>query len=194
MNEEILRSYGAIVKNLEKGEYLFYEGDKARNYFQVQEGRLKMFNVSEEGKEFTQGYFEDGESLGEPPLLLHECYPASAAATQPTTVYKLTGEHFQKLLKEHPEAQAALLMRLARRLYSKSTSLRNLANTCPEARIVTFLDSYKKHAQQESRVRIPYTRQEIANATGLRVETVIRTLSALNQMKRVAIINRKLYY
>lgn len=194
MNEEILLSYGAIVKNLEKGEYLFYEGDMARNYFQIQEGRMKMFNVNEEGKEFTQGYFEDGESLGEPPLLLHEPYPASAAATQPTTVYKLTGEHFQKLLKEHPEEQAALLMRLARRLYRKATSLRNLANTCPEERIVTFLEGYKKHAQQESRIHIPYTRQEIANATGLRVETVIRTLSALNQMKRVAIIDRKLYY
>lgn len=194
MNEEILLSYGAIKKTLEKGEYLFYEGDMARNYFQIAAGRLKMFNINEEGKEFAQGYFEDGDSIGEPPLLLHECYPASAAATHPTTVYKLTGEHFHKLLKEHPQEQNALLLRLARRLYHKATALRNLASNCPEERIVTFLDDYKKQSRQHSLAHIPYTRQEIANATGLRVETVIRTLSALNQMKRVSIIDRKLYY
>lgn len=194
MNEDLLLSYGAVVKNLEKGEYLFYEGDLARNYFQIAAGRMKMFNLSEEGKEFTQGYFEDGDSLGEPPLLLHEPYPASAAATHPTTVYKLTGAHFQQLLHDHPEVQNALLLKLAQRIYYKATLLRNLANSCPEERIVTFLDDYKKQAQKSSRVHIPYTRQEIANATGLRVETVIRTLSALNQMKRVSIIDRKLYY
>ncbi len=194
MNEELLLSYGAIIKTLEKGEYLFYEGERARNYFQIATGRLKMFNISGEGREFTQGYFETGDSVGEPPLMLHECYPASAAATHPTTVYKLGREHFRKLLKEHPQEQNALLVRLARRLYHKATALRNLANNCPEERIVTFLDDYKKQAQQSSRIHIPYTRQEIANATGLRVETVIRTLSALNQMKRVSIIDRKLYY
>ncbi len=41
---------------------------------------------------------------------------------------------------------------------------------------------------------VNHTRQEIANLTGLRVETVIRTLKKMETEKLVCIINRKLYF
>jgi len=43
-------------------------------------------------------------------------------------------------------------------------------------------------------MEIPYTRQEIANFTGLRVETVIRYLTKMKVGKIVEINNRKLIY
>ena len=41
---------------------------------------------------------------------------------------------------------------------------------------------------------VEFTRQEIANFTGLRVETVIRELSKMSKTNKVEIINHKLYY
>ncbi|WP_369791989.1 helix-turn-helix domain-containing protein [Sediminibacterium sp. C3] len=41
---------------------------------------------------------------------------------------------------------------------------------------------------------MPFTRQQLADFTGLRVETVIRTLSKLSERNKVKIIDHKLYY
>ena len=41
---------------------------------------------------------------------------------------------------------------------------------------------------------VPFTRQEIANFTGLRVETVIRALGKMHVEKKIEIKNHKIYY
>lgn len=45
-----------------------------------------------------------------------------------------------------------------------------------------------------TKVLIPFTRQEIANFTGLRVETVIRTIKRMEEAAIVEIKNRKIYF
>jgi CRP/FNR family transcriptional regulator len=57
------------------------------------------------------------------------------------------------------------------------------------------LDNYKKKAgKNNGKLLIDLTRQEIANFTGLCVETVIRTLSKMKSQNKVSIIDKKLYY
>lgn len=188
---DILTSYGAVVKNYEKGEVLFSEGEKALYYYQVICGSVKMFNTNDDGKEFTQGYFSNGQSFGEPPLIIDEKYPASAMAFQQSEVVKLSREKFLTILDEFPQIQKQFLELMARRIYNKATASKDIINQKPEFRIQAFLETYKKSEEKE---HIPFTRQEIANFTGLRVETVIRTLSKMNKKKMVEIINHKIYY
>jgi hypothetical protein len=50
---------------------------------------------------------------------------------------------------------------------------KEIINQKPEFRIAAFLNTYKKKSEYcIEKVLIPYTRQEIANFTGLRVEAV----------------------
>ncbi|MBK6785512.1 MAG: helix-turn-helix domain-containing protein [Saprospiraceae bacterium] len=54
---------------------------------------------------------------------------------------------------------------------------------------------YKKENNlTQQRALIPYTRQQIADFLGLRVETVIRTLIKMEQEKSVEIRKHKLYF
>lgn len=70
-----------------------------------------------------------------------------------------------------------------------------LNNQTPEERILAFLTYYKKKkSTTPDKIQIPYTRQELANLTGLRIETVIRTLRKLNETQKVDIINHKVYF
>jgi|SRR5690554_6446580 len=188
---DILVSFGAVFKEYEKGEVLFYEGDIANNYYQVISGSIKMFNTNDDGKEFTQGYFSKGQSFGEPPLFINEKYPASAMAFQPSKVIRLSKEKFLLILEEYPAIQKQFLELMARRIYNKATTSKDIINQKPEFRIKAFLDTCKK---SETREHIALTRQEIANFTGLRVETVIRTLSKMKKKKIVDIIDHKIYY
>lgn len=188
---ELLVSYGATFKEYQKGEIVFFEKEQANCYFQVVSGSIKMFNTNDEGKEFTQGYFLRGQSFGEPPLLIDERYPSSALAFQNTEVIRISKENFLKILEDHPQIQKDFLVLMARRIHNKATTSKDIINQKSDFRIKAFLDSYKKSNEKEL---IPFTRQEIANFTGLRVETVIRTISSMAKKNQIEIVNHKIYY
>ncbi len=191
----ILIAWGGVAKKYHKNELIFYEGDEASHYYQILEGCVKMFNTNSEGKEFTQGIFHEGDTFGEPPLFIGECYPANAISIKDSVIIKLKKESFFKILDEYPDIKNSLIQLLARRIYNKSVTASEIINNNPEHRLLSFLNTYKKKINgTDSMKLIPYTRQEIANMTGLRVETVIRTLSKMKDQKKVKIVNRKLYY
>ena len=60
---------------------------------------------------------------------------------------------------------------------------------------MAFLCDYKRKLNEhDNPIQIPFTRQEIANYTGLRVETVIRTLSVMKSKNMIIIKDRKLFF
>jgi CRP-like cAMP-binding protein len=190
---DLLFTWGAIAKEYKKNEIIFYEDDMANFYYQIIEGSVKMFNSNDEGKEFTQGYFSNGQSFGEPPLLIDQPYPASSVAFQDSKIIKLSKEKFLKILEEYPSIQKKLLKLMARRIHSKAMTTKDIINQKPDFRIISFLNANKKSGCLTKEL-VLFTRQEIANFTGLRVETVIRALTKLSKTDKVEIINHKIYY
>ena len=88
-----------------------------------------------------------------------------------------------------------MIQTLSQRIYNKSVTAREIINNNPEGRILAFLKSMKsRNGQATERTLVPYTRQEIANFTGLRVETVIRTLKHMEEENKVSIIDHKLWF
>jgi CRP/FNR family transcriptional regulator len=192
---DILIAWGGITKKYKKGEHIFYEGDEAMNYYQIIQGTVKVFNTNADGREYTQAEFKEGFSFGEPLLFIDEKYPSDAVATEDAVIIKIVKEKYLQILNEYPYLQLDLIHVFAQRLYNKSTTAREIVNNNPETRILAFLSSFKKkmNATNES-IEIPFTRQEIANFTGLRVETVIRTLAKMKSKNKVKIVERKLIY
>lgn len=195
INTDILITWGGISKKYKKGEYIFHEDEQARYYYQIIEGSVKMFNTNVDGKEFTQAEFQKGCSFGEPPIFIDELYPSSAITTQDSVILKISKDNFFKVLAEYPELHMKIISLFAQRIFNKAITSKEIINNTPEMRIIAFLNSYKKKINQENeKTTIPYTRQNIANFTGLRVETVIRTLAKMKLCKTVEIIDRKLIY
>lgn len=191
---DLLFSWGAIAKEYKKNEVIFSEGEKANFYYQVIEGSIRMFNSNDEGKEFTQGYFSTGSSFGEPPLFIDECYPSTSVAFQDSKIIKFSKEKFLKILDEYPSIQKNFLNLMAHRIHSKTKTSKDIINQKPEFRIIAFLNAHKKGSDCKIKELVPFTRQEIANFTGLRVETVIRAFAKMKVDKKIDIINHKIYF
>lgn len=195
IDNDILLTWGATIKKYNKGEIIFEEGNEARFFYQIMTGEVKMFNLNQDCREFTQGVFKEGNSFGEPPLFINEPYPASAITTKESVLIKLSKEQFLKILDEYPKLQRLFLNEFAKRIYIKSITARDNINNPPDLRILGLLNSLKnKDLSGMEKVLVPHTRQEIANLTGLRVETVIRTLKKLHAQKKVEIVKHKLYH
>lgn len=183
IDETILTQYGAVELKLEKGAFLFHEKERATHYFQVKTGKIKMFNLNAEGKLFTQGMFEAGESFGEPPLFNDSNYPACTVAEETSCLYKLPKTKFLKLLKENPEIHLKITRMMATRLLYKSMLLKEISSFRPEHRILSLIDYLKNEEgiPADQKYEVSLTRQHIADLTGLRVETVIRSVKTLEK-------------
>ena len=190
--EHLLLEFGGKLIKYKKNTAIFDQGSKALNYYQVKSGEVKMVNYSPEGQEFIQGFFKEGQSFGEPPLFAHFPYPASAICTQDSSVYKLTKDHFFSLLEEHFEIHKRFNGLLSQRLQYKGMILNEISSHPPEHRILTLISFLKDSFSPEGEFTVPYTRQQIADMTGLRVETVIRSVRKMEEAGEVKIENHKI--
>jgi len=195
IDSNILITYGAAVNKVKKNTIVFHQDEMARFFFQLLEGQVKIYNLSPNSKEFVQAIINTGESFGEPALFIHEPYAANAMTTRDSILLKLSRDTFFHVLDDHPDIQKSLLTTFAQKIYDKSMSARMLNQETPEQRILDFMTYFKKKTSASlDKILIPYTRQEMANLTGMRTETVIRTLKKLNELKKVEIIKHKVYF
>ncbi len=191
----LLNTYGASSKLVAKGTNIFCEDEPAKYFYQIQSGKVKMTCFNEVGKKITFLIFEAGNSFGEPPLLLNEKYPAYAIAETNCTIISLGKEAFMRLLDDHPQYKHNLLLLFAQRLYNKTYISKLIISESPEQRILALLHKYKKeNGSPDTPILIRYTRQEIADFTGLRVETIIRTIKKMHDDHKLEIKDRKVYF
>ncbi|HLP17408.1 MAG TPA: Crp/Fnr family transcriptional regulator [Bacteroidota bacterium] len=185
IDESLLKKYHASLLKVKKGEMLFEEGETATNFYLVKSGRIKMVNVSSEGREFVQGYFGAGQSFGEPPFFARVAYPASAYATEASAIWKIGYDQFVLLLRNNFEIHLHLLKVLSDRLIYKSTMLSEIAIEEAEHRLSTLIEylTGQSASNPDAPATLSFTRQQLADMTGLRVETVIRSIKSMEQRR-----------
>ncbi len=188
----LLQHYGASLNRFSKGEYIFHENWPAHFYFQVEEGSVKMFN-SGENNDYIQGLFAHGESFGEPPLISEFPYPADAKALTNCKIWVLKKADYLKLLRENPVIHFELTKTLAQRLCHKTNLLNAMTTQNPEKRILAVIDFFKnKTPRTTPSYEVPFTRQAIADMTGLRVETVIKKVLQLARTGELKVQDHKI--
>jgi CRP-like cAMP-binding protein len=195
IKKDIALQYGASVLSLKKDEILFHEGDAANFFYQVEEGTIKMVTYSLDGKEFIQGLFYQGDSFGEPPLFCDFPYPGSATTLIDTKILRIRKDRFFELLKDHFEIHVHLDRILCERLKYKNMILSEISFYDPEHRILSLLGYLKSKAPvSDLPFQVPLTRQQLADMSGMRVETVIRTIKRMEETGKLQLQDHKIFF
>lgn len=192
---ELLQKKGAVFIRIEKDEFIFHEDETAHSYYQVIEGMVKMSSFSANGQEFIQGIFHPGECFGEPALFGNFPYPNNAIAVEQSSIARLPKQMFFEILEQNFEIQQNFNRILSRRLRYKSMLLKEISSYNPEHIIITLLRYHREleGANNKGEYCVPFTRQQIADMCGLRVETVIRAVKKLEKENRLIIREHKIY-
>ena len=195
LNIDTLVAWGANYKKVPAGGVIFQEGIHCSFYYQLVSGKVRWVNINDDGKEFIQTIIEPGECFGELPLFDDEPFAATAIADEDSVIIRLHRSVFHQLLKETPELHFAFTKLLTQRLRFKFLILKELANHNPENSISTLFNYFKQSQKNICTKcnRIKLTRQQIADMTGLRVETVIRTIKNLQSKGQLMINKGKVY-
>ncbi|MES2828873.1 MAG: Crp/Fnr family transcriptional regulator [Bacteroidota bacterium] len=174
MNIKYLLDHDFDVKTYTKGEVIYQPGTKPRYVYFIKSGKVKMVTVNADGNEFIQGIFKVNEYFGEPALILDKPYLASTVAIQDAEIIPVTKEAFFKFLENEHSFSLKLIQDLSARLFYKSMMLEELANEQAEHRVNTVINYLLNDIRSGEQLNI--TRQQLADMSGLRVETVIRAI------------------
>ena len=192
---DLLLALGAVYKKVDKGETIFMEGGHCNFYYQLVSGRVRWTSINDEGKECLHSLIEPGDCFGELPLFDNGPYAASAIADEDSVVIKLHQATFHQLLAEHPDIHMAFSKLMAQRMRFKFFMLKELSINEPEERIASLISYLKTthHNVCEHCGKVNLTRQQIANMTCLRVETVIRAMRHMHEKGSINIRKGKVY-
>ena len=179
----------SMVKSLNKGEYLFHEGDAARGFYVVQRGAVNVHRVNAVGKEQIIHVFRAGESFAEAALATASGYPADACAVESSQVLLVEKEGFLALLKRQPELALRMLGSMSVHLRTLIAQLEDLTLKDVETRLANWLIKRcpKPESAQPVKIELKTTKRVLAAELGTVSETFSRTLAKFRKQRLVAV-------
>lgn len=174
-----------ISKNLEKGDYLFREGDRSEGFYIVQKGAINVHRVSAAGKEQVIHLFRPIESFAEATLATEGGYPADARATESTTVLLVPKTEFIELLRKRPELALRMLGSMSQHLRVLVGLLDDLTLKDMETRLANWLLKRcpRPLPADSAIVQLDRTKRVLASEMGTTSETLSRTLAKFRDQK-----------
>ena len=114
LGNEALRilAIGAETRYVHKGEVLFVVGEAADCGYVIQEGSFRLDTRSRLAADVMVG---PGTLLGELALIAETKRPATATASEPSTVIRIPRTLFLKMLEGYPDAADMLRQQIVRR-------------------------------------------------------------------------------
>ncbi|SKB42930.1 Crp/Fnr family transcriptional regulator [Dyadobacter psychrophilus] len=192
---DLLLIYGAVYKKVYEDEVIFREGENCLFYHQLVEGKVGWSNFNEDGSEILQGVVWPAECFGELPLFDQQPYACTATALTECLIIRLALPDFNRLLSEHSEVRQTLNRLFAQKLRFKLFLAHQLACHSPERivdEVFKYLHLHTNNVCGECN-KLMLTRQQVANLTGMRVETIIRATKILENKGKLKIVRGKIF-
>jgi len=120
---------------LQRGEFLFVEGDKGDFMGFVVNGVLEVLKKSATGENVIIARLAKGSSIGEMALIDKSTRSATVISRQPSLMITLTSKGFDQLLQKSPTTGVKIIQKIARLLSLNmrrtSSKLADLLNVYP---------------------------------------------------------------
>lgn len=194
---ELILEAGGQIRQLDKGQILFREGQTAHHFYILKAGEIQIVSTDDQGNEFIQGIVYPEMAFGEVALFADNTFPSSAIVTADNTeVVMLERSKYMDIIQNNFEFHLAVTESFARRLKLQIEKIKLLTFAKSEERILDILERYKHSFVKigKNDYEVTLTRKEIANLANLRTETVIRCIKKMEQNKLLRIEKSKIIY
>jgi CRP-like cAMP-binding protein len=183
-----------IPKHLEKGDYLFYEGDRSVGFYIVQKGAINVHRVSSAGKEQVIHMFRPIESFAEATLATDTGYPADARAIEASTVLLVPKPEFVDLLRKRPELSLRMLGSMSQHLRVLVGLVDDLTLKDIETRVTNWLLKRcpRPIGDKPVEIQLDSTKRVLAAEMGTTSETLSRTLAKFRDQRLLRVTGKRI--
>jgi CRP/FNR family transcriptional regulator, cyclic AMP receptor protein len=181
-----------IERSYSAGELIFSEGETADFLPTVLSGRVKMVRYPEPGKEVIIGTFGGGEIFAIPPALDGKAFPSTAVAMEDCRILMVPRGHFLQMLEDSSEFSATVMSRMCGILRDRADTIQILSSASAEQRVARVLLSIADQSKNGLPLKVTLRRQDIAEMSGLTLESTIRSIRKLADRGLVTIVKGKI--
>ena len=171
-------------KPIQKGEFLYREGDECKAIFAVRSGCIKTTRQNASGDSQIVGFHLPGELMGFDGFAT-DAHACSAEVLETTSVCEIPLESLENLATSIPGLQRQMRRIMGVEVSNDHELLLLLGKMNADEKLATFLNNLssrmKKRHWKETEFNLGMTRQDIANYLGLAVETVSRLFAQFQE-------------
>lgn len=195
-NEELLEIVNMTGhNNYSKGENIFLEGDEAETLYLINEGKIKLYKYTKDGKQQILHILSEGDFFGELNLFKNSQYGFSAEAIGSSKICTLTKDKMKSIILSKPEIGIKILEVVGDRLSKVESLAQHLATNDVESRLayllVDMMESYGKKTAKGIEIELPISREDMSNYTGVARETISRKLKKFEEEGYIKLVGTK---
>jgi len=181
----------ARTRQVSTGEILFSAGDPASGFYVLLEGKIKLYKVSADGKEYILRVVHGGQTFAEAAAFSGLSYPVFAEAMSPSSLAYFGADEFRNLIQDSPQLALNMIATMAALLQSLNQKIEDLSLREVAARLSRHLLSQaREHGGDVSDgviFKLETTKSALAARLGTISETLSRTFKKLQQQGMVAV-------
>lgn len=195
--KSLIREYGAVV-HYPKGQIIFSAGDTADRIYLVEEGFVKIYRITTDGRRVTVGCMRtSGELMGLAETLYHGERTCFAGAINDSTLVVVRKKCFERLLLQHPPIAIKVATTLGVRMREAEAIIQEMVCWQVPGRLAMLLlkmsDRTGVETDTGTKITLRLTHEEIACMIGTSRQTVTSLLNTFKQENSIAIEGKEVY-
>lgn len=182
-----------VKRPYRRGDYLYRSGAPLQSLYAIRTGFFKTLVLHEDGREQVTGFQMAGEIIGMD-AISSDSHTCSAVALEDSEVCELPFGKLEELGRQLPALQRHVHKIMSREIVRDHGIMLLLGSMRAEERLAVFLlnlsQRFAARGYSPSAFQLRMTRQEIGNYLGMKLETVSRTLSQLQEAGLISVRNK----
>jgi CRP/FNR family transcriptional regulator len=177
-----------------KGQLIFYEGNRPTGLYCVNQGKIKIFQTGEEGKEQILRLAKEGDILGYRALISGEPYSGSGAVMEDAVVCYIPRKTFFELLQKNSELSTRMMQLLSHDLKEAEARITGLAQKPVRERMAETILMLREFygTDDDEIIQASVSREDIAGIVGTSTETCIRVIADFKHEKLIELAGKRI--
>jgi CRP-like cAMP-binding protein len=175
----------AVPRSFAPQHIIFREGDQSDTCYVVSSGHARAIREHADGRTIALAHFGPGDIFGELAMFDDERRSATVETLDAVEAIAISGADMRRLLREHPDIAAKLVISLGRRLREANERLARQSFQTVQSRVAGVLGQLVAQAQAEgageTEVLVTITQADIAQLAGSSRESASRFLAVLER-------------
>ncbi|HMH34331.1 MAG TPA: response regulator [Puia sp.] len=183
------------VFEFKKKHQLYAAGQRPMVLYYIVSGKVKIYKINHEGKEFITRICGEGDFWGYTSILEDIHYRENAEVMEDASLMMIPASEFLELLTNDTQVAQQFIRMISRNVLEKEEDLLNLAYSSLRKRVAYGLVQQIANFREEDEtpIMLNLSRREMAQSIGVATESFIRTLADFKEEQLIDIREGKIF-
>ncbi|MDY0131433.1 MAG: Crp/Fnr family transcriptional regulator [Desulforegulaceae bacterium] len=180
------------LKSYDPNQMIFFDNDPANGLYLIKTGKVKIFKMSEEGKEQIFHIFSRGEPFGEAAVFADTGFPANAQTISKSEIIYIPKKELLEIFKKDPSTAMNMLAVLSLRLKEFTRLVEDLTLKELPERLASYILIQEKAQGKKNKIILEFSKGQLSKVLGTTQETLSRTLGRFSKAGLIEVDKRKI--